>query len=295
MILLYLLVFRFALWVGFSPLRLAGRIYGRYGFAREFQFRAGDVGLPDEPANTVLERLLTARALIALGVLTIAVQAVLDPPSALRKLASIGSWQDGLVVLLTAPVGISLLAPLLVVLARGGHRARTARALVRPVATGLFSALLLVIVAAPPIPVVTGTLDRIVGWLSQGVLRVPLVAMAGDERVPPVLLFPLLWVLLFFVGAAYLAQRNGLCARKDHDLLWLLAPLLSVWSSWWIALTKLGAPPEQLAALEPWEYTLSWLATPVTVTVLAAVEIRKLRADGIRFRTRNPARLRLAR
>ncbi|WP_134045893.1 hypothetical protein [Amycolatopsis arida] len=132
-----------------------------------------------------------------------------------------------MVVLIVAPVAIVVLVPVLVAVARPGHRARTARAALPPVLTGLFSTPLLVVVALP-VPGVTPALDHLVAGLSQGALRVPLVTLAVEDT-HPMLVLGLLWMLSFFVAVACLTQRNGLCARQDNDLVRLIAPLLSVW------------------------------------------------------------------
>jgi hypothetical protein len=276
--------------VALTPLKAARLIYGDFGFSREFRFTTSQVGLPGQPTDAVLERILTARALVALGVLTLAVQCVLDPPSALVRVASLGTWVDGLVVLLTAPVAIVFLMPLLVIIARPGHRSATARAGARPMVTGVFSALLMLVVVLP-VPGLTGWLDAAARAATNGSIRIPLITVVttttvGDNNVHPVLLFVLPWIMLFFVAAAYLAQRNGLCAKKNSDLAWLIAPLISTWSAWWVAVTRIGAPPPEPLALGPWQHVFSTLATPITVTALGAVEIRRLRARGLRFRER---------
>lgn len=288
------LLYFFALILGWkvatAPLKAARFIYGDFGFSREFRFRASQIGIPDQPTDAVLERILTTRALVALGLLTLAIQCVLDPPTALARIASVGAWADGLVVLLTAPVAIVLVIPVLVVIARPEHRSATARAGVRPMGTGVFSALLLLIVALP-LPGLTGWLDTAARAATNDTIRVPLITimtttMVNEDGLHPVLLFVLLWIMLFFIAAAYLAQRNGLCAKKNSDLAWLIAPLISVWSAWWVAAVKIGSPPPEPLALGPWQHVFSTLATPITVTVLGAVEIRRLRARGLRFRER---------
>jgi hypothetical protein len=287
---LYFFAFVLGWKIATTPLKTARLIYGDFGFSREFRFKASQVGIPDQPTDAVLERILTTRALVTLGLLTLAVQCVLDPPTALARVASVGAWADGLVVLLTAPVAIVLLVPVLVVIARPGHRSATARAGVRPMVTGVFSALLLLIVALP-VPGLTSWLDTAARAATNDTIMVPLTrimtsTMVNDGSLHPALLFFLLWIMLFFVAAAYLAQRNGLCAKKNSDLAWLIAPLVGMWSAWWVAAVKIGSPPPEPLALKPWQHVFSTLATPVTVTVLGAVEIRRLRAHGLRFRER---------
>lgn len=137
----------------------------------------------------------------------------------------------------------------------------------------------------------TGWLDTAARAATNDTIRVPLITimtttMVNEDGLHPVLLFVLLWIMLFFIAAAYLAQRNGLCAKKNSDLAWLIAPLISVWSAWWVAAVKIGSPPPEPLALGPWQHVFSTLATPITVTVLGAVEIRRLRARGLRFRER---------
>lgn len=265
-------------WVALLPLRAARRVYGPYGFEKEFKFNPGWFGLPGQPTGAILDRLLTARALIALGVLTLILQAVLDPVTGLRRLASIGSWIDGLILLAIAPVGVVLLVPILILLARPGHKAATAKAAVRPLLTGLFSALFL---ATLTFLSASGAIDRMNDvhsiWTVVGALVV-------------------LMLILFLIGAAYLVQRNGLCGRKTTDLTWLIAPVLGMWCAWWLGIIKLTMSAADLGlvplanftpGIERWQDTLAVLATPVTVSVLAAIEISALRRAGLRFRTRS--------
>src|ERR1044072_5633162 len=93
-----------AIWL--FPLRAARWVYGPYGFEKEFKFNPGLFGLPDQPASAILDRLLTARALIALGVVTMVLYVIFDPLTGLRRLASIGSWIDSLLFMVITPVGI---------------------------------------------------------------------------------------------------------------------------------------------------------------------------------------------
>lgn len=265
------------LWLAILPLRAARWVYGPYGFEKEFMFNAGWFGLPAQPAGAILDRLLTVRALIALGVLTLVLQTVLDPMTGLRRLASIGSWLDGLILLVIAPVGVVLLTPILILIARQGHKASTAKAALRPLLTGLFSALLL---ATLIFLGASGAMDTIFDTNT-------ITTLAGA--------LAMLMLVLFLIGAAYLVQRNGLCGRKTSDLTWLIAPVLSVWSAWWLAVIKLTMSAEELGlaplanfarGLDRWQDTLAILATPVAVSVVAAMEIRTLRGTGLSFRTR---------
>lgn len=274
---LYAFVFVAGFRVALLPLRAARLVYGPFGFEKEFKFNAGWFGLPAQPAGAILDRLLTARALVALGVLTLIVQIALDPMSGLRRLASVGSWIDGLILLAIAPVGVVLIVPVLILAARAGHRWETAKGAARPLLTGLFSAFLL------------GTLSYL-----GATNAVDKIADAQAIWMPFALLV-ILMLILFLIGAAYLVQRNGLCARKTSDLTWLIAPVLGMWCAWWLAIIKLTMSAADLGlvplatfprGIERWQDTLAILATPVTVSVLAGLEIRQLRSAGLRFRTR---------
>lgn len=164
---------------------------------------------------------------------------------------------------------IMLLMGLLIWLTPPPDRAAARQAMLRPLAVlGAFAGLALAFFARLSIAPLWGTPVDQLGWNRGG----PLVGF--------VLYLTGWWVLITFVVGIVLVGRHWFNAVDGHPL---LAPLIGAWMTWLVAGT--GLLIDGADGLSGRTLLLVNLGGPVTVTMLAIVEILWLRHRGITFRS----------
>ncbi|MFE6866378.1 hypothetical protein ACFVFS_07460 [Kitasatospora sp. NPDC057692] len=236
------------------PWRLAGRVYGPYRMMRltasgvtavvgaEFLGPAVQPIATRAAAETldpVVERLLTLRALLGLGIVLYLVRAVTGTWTTgdlLTELIGV----DSVVMLLTGPIALVLGCVPLLLLAYPGTRRRVGRLIVRPLLVGLFTAVVFVVM-----------------------MRSAFFPLAG---------LLMLWLAPFNLCVLYLVHRNSFAVRAHP----LVRPLVAVPLVW---LTALGHVlfVDTKGASTHGPALVALLAGPIGVTVTAVVEIVLLR------------------
>ncbi|MFF2950282.1 hypothetical protein ACFVVU_02830 [Kitasatospora sp. NPDC057965] len=244
------------------PWRLASRVYGPYRMMRltasgvTAAVGADVLGPYAQPVVTraaaqtldpVVERLLTPRALLGLGIVLFLVRTVTGTWTSGDLLIEL-IGEDSVVMLLTGPIALLLACVPLVLLAYPGTRRQVGRLVARPLLVGVFTAVVFVVM-----------------------MRSALLPLAGVL---------LLWLAPFNLCVLYLVHRNSFAVRA-HPLVRPLVATLLVW------LTALGhvlfvdrdGTSTHGAAL------VALVAGPVGVTVTAVIEIVLLRRrHGVGFR-----------
>lgn len=266
------------------PVRTATRIYGPWKLDELPPTLAvdafmhtplGDYVPGIESADMVLSKILTARSLIAVGLLGLAVEVTLVFQWRWAWLGewALHTWQKGLCMMLIAPFVVFGVVALLVILARPEVRGMTLRAGKRPIGIAAFTLLLMVgVVWFGSTLFASGALDP---------ARTPTANILTLVVLPLVLAFTSFWLMPFFVSAVYLAQRNGL----NHDRsLPLMSPLMAICVAWLYLGVSLWfhLDPSHLTGLR---LVVSRYGPPTTVTALAIWEIVRLRrVHGVGFR-----------
>ncbi|MER5639035.1 hypothetical protein ABT095_18970 [Kitasatospora sp. NPDC002227] len=250
------------------PWRLARVVYGPY---RSMRVSASGVtetvgaGLFDpyarpivtevvaETVDPVVERLLTPRALLGLGILLHLVRLVTGTWASKDLLGAVFG-EDGIVMMLTGPIALVLGCVPLIALAYPGTRGLVARSVARPLLVGLIT-----------VAVFIGMVEA---------------ADQSSELAATLAGVVMLWFGPFYLCVIYLVHRNNFAVRAHP----LARPLVAVPLVW---LTLLGhvtlvdtkAPGPHGAEL------VALLAGPVGVTVTAVIEVVRLRTrHGVGFR-----------
>lgn len=285
-------VFYFLLRAGIlvSPYLAARAIYGPGKFAPDVLDEATR-GIPGaEAADSVLKRLLTARALIAVGLLVLVFRLTYDPTFTWSRLAR---WElealyqgviDGLVLMFFGPYLVLAVLLVLVALARREFRGRALRAARRPGIVAFGTAVVMVWLWTHR-AAVKAFFDRLGAGRP---VTLPLIGRIApeDSAVWSVFLLVIVWFGLFFLIAAFLVHRNGLGAGRGLPL---LPPLVTVGAVWMLVVLGLTEPSSS-SGLTGWRYLLDTYATSVAATVLAIAEIIRLRRRyGIGFRVPFPS------
>lgn len=278
-----------------NAVRTAKRIYGPYQL-NEVPFQLGldvvpqsaraeeleDLSAAGGTIDAVLGRILTARSLVAVGALTLAIELTFIIE---WQWGWLGEWVystavKGFYLMVIAPPAVFLAVLGLVLAARPGLRTAALRSGLRPVGVAGFTLLFV------------GSLT----WLASAILRVRDATEALDRffdelaDTPFVVLIPVVafvlamgmfWGVTFLAAALYLVQRNAM--SRDRSLP-LLPPIVAVLVAWaYCAVTgALGLEPEHLSG---WRAALSRFGPPVAITILAAFEVLRLRRKhGVGFR-----------
>ena len=281
-----------------NPFTVARWVYGDYKLLNLLRFRTDMLPKDVQPdsgslLDKALDRVLTTRALIAIGLLALVVRIVLDPVDGLGHVGEMWDdiFTDGFMVLIIAPIAVVLLAPLLVLAARPEHRRATARAVVAPAVTAVFSMVLLCVFFPVPVPLLTDAVRAVVRLVTFDSVPMPLVDFELDGSTWRwwylVVGFVLVWLGLFVLAAAYLCHRNGLC--RDHSRLPVLAPVVAVIVVWATVILKFAWGFPGFAGLTGWKLVVTAYCTPVAATLAAAYELRKLAKNGVTFRAPVPA------
>lgn len=256
-----------------SPFTAARWVYGPYGFESVLLQVGLGRGIPGgEAFDVVLERILTARALLAVGAFAFLVQLTLVTKDGLAWFADwlLEALADGVRVMLLAPVPILLIIVILVAIARPGHRLESTRAALRPIVVGMLSLALSVALLRlwPPLAE-SGVLERIRDGQP---VSAPVIG-----AVPPLLevamLIALCWICMFVLAGAYLVHRNGLAAGREMPL---LPPLAAITLVWLLPIAKAWVGALDVHVTE-WQEAAGTLGAPLAVTLLAALEIVRLR------------------
>jgi hypothetical protein len=282
-----------------NPFAFARWVYGDYQLFKVLKFQTDMLPKGVQPDNgslvdQALERVLTTRALIALGLLALVVRIVLDPVDGFGHLGDM--WDDimtdGFLVLYIAPYAVLVLFPLLVLAARPEHRRATARAFAAPVVTAVFTQVFLVVMVPQQEWFAVDATRAVVRFVTFDSLPMPLTtsAFSGDATVGTVLFaFFSVWLGLVALAAAYLGHRNGLC--RDHTRLPVLAPVVAVVVVWTSLILKFAWAFPGWAGLDGWKLIVTAYCTPVAATIAAAYELRQLaKKKGVTFRAPVPAR-----
>lgn len=269
-----------------SPYLAARAIYGRAKVPWDVAWR----DIPSaEAVDAVLERLLTVRALIAIGLLTLVFRLTYDPTFTWSRLAR---WEldalyrgmiDGLALMFFGPYLVLAVLLVLVACARREYRGRALRAARRPVIVALVTAAVMIWLWTHR-SAVTTFFDRIG---AKKPVTLPLIGrIAPGSPAWSVSLLVLAWFGVFFLIAAFLVHRNGLGAGPGLPL---LPPLVTVGAVWLLVVLGL-TEPSGTSGLTGWRYLLDTYATSVAATVLAIAEIIRLRRRyGIGFRVPFPS------
>jgi len=283
-----------------NPFAFARWVYGDYQLLKVLKFQTDMLPKnvqPDSGAlvDQALERVLTTRALIALGLLALIVRIVLDPVDGFGHLGDM--WDDimtdGFLVLYIAPYAVLVLFPLLVLAARPEHRKATARAFVAPVVTAVFTQVFLVVMMPQQEWFAVDAVRAVVRFVTFDRLSMPVTtsAFSSELTVGTVLFaFFVVWLALVALAAAYLGHRNGLC--RDHARLPVLAPVVAVVVVWTSLILKFvwDHPDPGWAGLDGWKLIVATYCTPVAATIVAAYELRQLaKKQGITFRRPVPS------
>lgn len=220
----------------------------------------------------MLERLLTARAVVAVGALAFLIQLTLLTRDGLAWLADwlLAAMVDGVQVMVFAPAPILVIIAALVVIARPGLRLATLKAACRPIAISVGSlALSLGLLTLWPPLNRSGALERMIHG---DAVSVPVLGVI-PAIVTGVLVIAFCWACLFLFAGAYLVHRNGLAARRELPLLPPLATISVVWLLL-IAKVWVGTPDARVTG---WQDPARAYGTPAVVTLLATLEILRLR------------------
>lgn len=264
-----------------SPYLLARAIYGR-GAVGEQLVGAGTRQLPGgNIAQVLAERIPSARAVVAVGALVVALRAVIAPDRTWHTPVRwvYGTIKDGVVqgleVMLAAPFVVLLLAAVLVGVARPGYRGGVARAAVRPAVVSVCGGAVLGLMLAHRTEV-----QRAITRIGAGEpTYLPLLGRVtvNDHPWLQIIYF---WLALFFLVAPLVVHRNGVGTGRELPL---LPPLATIGVVWLLLLSGLSGDP--IAGLTGWRPALDVYGTPVTATLLALVEIlwlRRVKAIGFR-------------
>ncbi|MPY84964.1 MAG: hypothetical protein GEV00_16955, partial [Actinophytocola sp.] len=268
-----------------NAVRLAKRIYGPYQLhALPLQLgadpvpggeRVEELSAVGGTVDVVLNRILTARSLAAIGALTLAVELTLVVD---WRWTWLGEWaystaEKGLYMMLIAPPAVYVTVLGLVLAARPGRRRTTLQSGVRPIVVATFTVLFVAGLVWMADAIRRGR-DPFYPytWLTEEASG-DLLTMALVFVVSFVFALGLIWFTTFLGAAIYLAQRNGM--SQDRSLP-LLPPLVAVCVAWaYFGLTGwLDLDPDHLTG---WRAAFSWYGPPVAVTILAIVEIARLR------------------
>ncbi|GAA1976401.1 hypothetical protein [Kitasatospora viridis] len=246
------------------PWRLARLVYGPYRTSRLARLTASGVTatvgaqvldpylqpvvttIAEEALDPRIERLLTPRALLGLGIVLHLVRLCTGTWSANDLLTS-AFGEDGVVMMLTGPIALLLGCLPLIALARPGTRRQVARLVARPLLVGLCTVAVF--------------------------LSMMLAFQNGSEDTGGLLLAPvLLWLGLFVPCVLYLVHRNSFAVRAHP----LARPLVAVPLVW---LTVLGhlAFVDTKGTSTHGPALIALLAGPAGVTVTAVIEIVLLR------------------
>ncbi|UQS27050.1 hypothetical protein L1857_31750 [Amycolatopsis thermalba] len=287
----WLVLFPFVVYL-YGPFWLARKLFGPYELLNLFKFstKALPSALrPDDAlgqaVDVALERVLTTRALVAAGLLALVLRFAVDPRGAVQHLdeAFDDALTDGFFVLIIAPIAVVFLVPLLVAISR--ERTETARAGLWPVGVGVFGFALLCAFFEVPVPPVRDAVRAVIRFVTFDSFPMPLIDLEV-ERLHPLAGAALVWLLLFVVGVAYLAHRNGLARRgfRQRRRLAVLAPLVSVVVVWTTLICKFAWDFPGFAGLSGWRLAVIAYSTPVAATLVAAYELRQLARAEITLR-----------
>jgi len=281
-----------------NPFAFARWVYGDYQLFKVLKFQTDMLPKNAQPQNgalvdQALERVLTTRALIALGLLALIVRIALDPVEGVGHLGDM--WDDimtdGFLVLYIAPYAVLVLFPLLVLAARPEHRSATARAFVAPVVTAVFTQVFLVVMFPQQEWFAVDAVRAVVRLVTFDRLSMPLTtsAFGGDVTVGTgLLVLFIVWLSAVALAAAYLGHRNGLC--RDHARLPVLAPVVAVIVVWTSLILKFAWAFPGWAGLDGWKLIVTAYCTPVAATIAAAYELRQLaKRQGVTFRAPVPS------
>lgn len=282
-----------------NAVRTARRIYGPYRL-NEVTFQLGvdtvpqnarieeleDLSAAGGTIDVVLGRILTARCLVAVGALALAVELTLV---AQWRWEWLGEWaysttEKGFQLMLIAPFAVFVAVLGLVLAARPGLRRGMLRSAVWPVVvaagTLLFVGALISLASAlqrrqDPFSWFSRLIDQ-AGDGSGELLMLPLVIVGSLLAM-----LGLTWFITFLGAAVYLVQRNGM--SRDRSLP-LLPPIVAVLVAWayCVVTGALDLEPEHLSG---WRAALSRYGPPVAITILAVFETLRLRRKhGVGFR-----------
>ncbi|GHF26993.1 hypothetical protein GCM10017786_71490 [Amycolatopsis deserti] len=289
----------------YGPFWLARQLFGPYQLLNLFKFSTKALPSPLRPDDTIgeavdvtLERVLTSRALVAAGLLTLVLRFAVDPRGAVEHVdeAFNDALTDGFFVLIIAPIAVVLLVPVLIAISR--DRAETARAGLWPIGVGVFGFALLCAFFEVPVPPVRDAVRAVIRFVTFDSFPMPLIDLEV-EKLTPLAAGALVWLLLFVVAAAYLAHRNGLARRgfRQRRRLAVLAPLVSVVVVWTTLICKFAWDFPGFDGLSGWRLAVIAYSTPVAATLVAGYELRRLAREEITLRQpvwREPPRSRPA-
>lgn len=269
-----------------QPVGFACRLYGPFGL-HTLPLQLGLTAVRSDPpravvpggeaADIVLQRVLTARAVLAAGLITLLVRASLVLE---WQWSWLGAWivstlERGAFVMVLAPVAVFAVVALMLSTARPRQRRGMLRASRQPLAlaagTLVFAGFLLFVSTDR-----TDRLTPVLEWL-RAVNPVPnwllgiVLVLVGTAFV--------FWFVVFLVCTTYLIQRNGLSRQRSLPL---LPPLVITTVTVLLAVFGVGGD----GGLDGWREVLHRLGPPLAVGAVSAFEIRLLkRRYGVDFRS----------